>query len=178
MASRNIHVLTTETSALAQSVIDICKEHGVDLVVYCTVRKLTEQARLYRKGRSYREIKGKMNDLEKRGFGFLAEIIELVGAQTGEKVTNAAPGESWHNYGEAFDAVPLIDGKAAWDYKENKEQWEEYGRAVRQVGMNWGGDWSSFKDYPHAQLRSGSNPLKYYPPSKIRAMLKENNLIE
>ena len=177
MASRNIHTLTTETSALAQSVIDICQTNGVDLLVYCTLRSLEEQARLYRKGRSYREIKGKMNDLANRGFGFLAKIIEKVGPQYGGKVTNAGPGESWHNYAEAFDAVPLIDGKAAWDYSENKEQWEEYGKAVRQVGMNWGGDWTSFKDYPHAQLRKGGNPLRYYSPDKITQILQDNKLI-
>lgn len=31
--------------------------------------------------------------------------------------------------------------------------WKTYGAAAKAVGLEWGADWVSFKDYPHVQLR-------------------------
>ena len=138
---------------------------------------MEEQARLYRQSRSRQEIDVKLNKFRIRGFDFLANVIESVGPCSGKHVTNAAPGESWHNYGEAWDAVPLIGGKPAWNYLEAKPHWDAYGEAVRQVGMHWAGDWTSFREYPHAQHRHGGNPLKILEPEEIKLALVERNLI-
>ena len=75
------------------------------------------------------------------------------------------------------DAVPLIGGKAAWSYQDARSEWDAYGECVRQVGLQWAGDWTQFREYPHAQLRSGGNPLKQYGPDEIQKMLQEHNLI-
>jgi peptidoglycan L-alanyl-D-glutamate endopeptidase CwlK len=170
-------MLTPEMSGLAQVVIDKCKSKGVDLLIYCNLRPLEEQAICYRQSRSTKEIQAKMSELIDMGFDYLADIIEKVGPQSGPHVTNAAPGESWHNYGEAFDAVPLIGGKPAWNYKGSELEWTLYGQSCREIGLNWAGDWKRFKELPHAQLKSGSNPLKEYAPEQIYKILKNNKLI-
>lgn len=174
MASRDITKLSEIVQPKAQEIIQICYHKGVDLLIYCTLRDLEEQAKLYRQSRSYKAIKAKMQKFKDRGYGFLADIIEQVGPCSGPHVTNAAPGESWHGYGEAFDAVPLINGKAAW---ANIKYYNIYGQAVRDVGMKWAGDWSRFKELPHAQLRDGSNPLKILTPDQVQEILNYNGLI-
>ena len=179
MASRNLDDLIPEVAEKARRVKEICMEKaGFELLIYCTLRPLEEQARLYRQSRSFGQIKAKMDNFRDRGFSFLADIIDNVGPCSGAHVTNAGPGESWHNYGEAWDAVPLICGKAAWSYQDAKEEWDAYGEAVREVGMSWAGDWTSFREFPHAQLQQGSNPLKLHDPEKIKMAFIEHKLID
>lgn len=178
MASRKLENLVPEVKEKAERVVDACAQVGLDILIYCTLRPLEEQAKLYRQSRSWKSIKEKIHKLRNRGFGFLGNIIDNVGPCNGPHVTNAAPGEGWHNYAEAWDAVPLIGGKPAWNYMKAKEEWDGYGESVRQVGMYWAGDWVSFREYPHAQLRQGGNPLKQYGPDEIRAMLKDSGLLK
>jgi peptidoglycan L-alanyl-D-glutamate endopeptidase CwlK len=67
---------------------------------------------------------------------------------------------SRHITGHAVDLVPMIDGKARWD-------WPLYHRLApfiwaaakaEKVTLEWGGDWKKFPDAPHWQL-----PRKQYP---------------
>jgi len=177
MASRKSEDLVPEAQIKVERVKDVCNQVGIDLLIYCTLRSLEEQAKLFRQSRPWAEIKRKIDQYRNRGFYFLAEIIENVGPCSGRHVTNAGPGESWHNFGEAWDAVPLIGGKPAWNYLHAKNEWDAYGECVRQVGMYWAGDWTRYREYPHAQLREGSNPLKKYEPDDIHGMLFENQLL-
>ncbi|WP_079708074.1 M15 family metallopeptidase [Paraliobacillus ryukyuensis] len=84
----------------------------------------------------------------------------------GNIVTNARGGQSYHNFGLAVDYFLVSnDGKKAiWDV--NKD-WRRVAEIGKSLGFEWGGDWSSFKDYPHlqmtgglslAQLRAGKKP--------------------
>jgi len=178
--SRSLSLLTTEVRTKAECVRNHCSMNGVDLLIYCTLRPLEEQARLYRKSRTREQILAKQNRMRERGYGFLANIITHVGPQSGtlgEHVTFAGPGESWHGYAEAFDGVPLIGGKPCWSAKVFPREWKIYGEAVNQAGLNWAGDWVKFKEYPHAQLRMGSNPLRVYDPVGVMAILVSNNLL-
>lgn len=177
MASRNLQDLTPELADKARKAEEKCKARGVDLLIYCTLRTPQEQARLYRQGRATWKIKRKQKKLRREGYGFLADILEKVGAQTGKKVTNAAPGESWHNFGQAFDAGPVVNGAIQWSYQNNKKSWNIYGNIAEKLGLNWGGSWKSFKDYPHCQLISGGNPTDYYTPEKMENKLRKMNLI-
>ena len=179
MASRRLDDLIPEAREKAETVRRACSEAaGFDLLIYCTLRSLEEQARLYRQSRTRVEIDAKLQKYRGRGLGFLADVLESVGPCYGRHVTNAAPGESWHNYAQAWDAVPMVDGKPAWNYLESREQWDAYGEAVRQVGMNWAGDWVTFREYPHAQLREGSNPLKSRTPDQVREDLVAHKLLD
>lgn len=59
-----------------------CGGRGVPVLIHCTLRSSAEQDALYQVGRR----------------GVAGEAI----------VTNARAGQSWHNYGAAFDAVPWL----------------------------------------------------------------------
>ena len=178
MASRKLEDLEEELKEKAIIVQRACNEAGgFDLLIYCTLRSLEEQARLFRQSRSRQEINLKIQKYHNRGFTFLAEIIENVGPCYGDHVTNAGPGESWHNFGQAFDAVPLIGGKPAWNYLKAKNYWDGYGEAVRLAGLYWAGDWQSFREYPHSQLQPGGNPLKLLTPDQAYSILEKNGLL-
>ncbi|MBO1005962.1 M15 family metallopeptidase [Pseudogracilibacillus auburnensis] len=101
----------------------------------------------------------------------------------GKIVTNARGGQSMHNFGLALDFfLTNKAGKtASWTVNAN---WRRVVEIAKSLGFEWGGDWKSFKDYPHiqmtgglslAQLRAGVKPnisLKtqtYTPPKKQTA---------
>ncbi len=178
MASRNIEDLAPDVQVAANLIVGGCATENVDILIYCTLRPLEEQARLYRQSRSWEEIKYKIEKFRSRGLDFLADILQHVGPCHGPHRTNAAPGESWHGYAEAFDAVPMIGGKPAWKYEDAPFEWTMYGEVVREAGLNWSGDWKSFKEIAHAQKRHGSNPLKEYSPEEIKRMLIGNGLLK
>lgn len=73
----------------------------------------------------------------------------------GKKVTNAKAGQSVHNYGSAVDIVLIIDGKtASWDVRKDWDgdkiaDWDECVKVFAKYGYSWGGNWQSFKDFPH-----------------------------
>ena len=77
-------------------------------------------------------------------------------------MTRAKAGQSWHNHRCALDVVPLVNGKAIWD---DQAMWKQVGEIGKACGLEWAGDWKTFKEYPHfqytggmtlAQLQSGS----------------------
>lgn len=86
--------------------------------------------------------------------------------KSGSIVTNARGGYSNHNFGLAVDFfLTNEDGsKAIWTVNS---QWRRVAAIAKGLGFEWGGDWRSFKDYPHlemtgglstAQLRAGKRP--------------------
>lgn len=73
----------------------------------------------------------------------------------GSVVTNVSGGESYHNYGLAFDV--FVGG---WDesYDGNgngKSDWQEVGAIGKSLGLGWGGYWTSFVDLPHFEYTYG-----------------------
>jgi len=70
----------------------------------------------------------------------------------GRKVTNARCGQSWHQYRVAFDVVPIQDGKCIWS---DSALWRRVGALGKTFGLEWAGDWKTFKEYPHFQYRGG-----------------------
>ena len=123
---------------LRHEVADIYKEICAALSshVYCrfayTLRTFSEQDALYARGRT-------------------------IGNQV---VTNAMAGQSYHNYGLAVDIVLIQDGKAIWNRGEDFDgdkipDWMEVVKIFRKFGWEWGGDFVTFKDYPHFQKAFG-----------------------
>lgn len=68
----------------------------------------------------------------------------------GSKVTNAKGGQSIHNYRLAFDIFNNVPGNLYPEdfMKSAGEIWED-------MGGEWGGSWTSFKDKPHMQFTNG-----------------------
>ncbi|GLX68795.1 M15 family metallopeptidase [Paenibacillus glycanilyticus] len=106
---------------------------GIKILITDDFRSSEEQNVLYKKGRT----------------------------EPGQVVTNVKGGASYHNYGLAVDfALVKPDGDVIWDMKydgndNGKPDWMEVVSAAKKLGFAWGGDWQSFKDYPHLQMDFG-----------------------
>lgn len=102
-------------------------------------------------------------ELFMRGRALKDGVVQIVDRKA--VVSNARAGESPHNWGLAVDCILVSDHdfwddetppKNPWDTSTpiTKLAWDRYGRAVRHCDLSWGGDWVSFKDLPHAELRT------------------------
>lgn len=107
---------------------------GKSLVVTCTARTPAEQLAAYQQGRSFRDGKWVVEDPSK--------IITQLSGEPGH--------QSYHNYtpAQAIDVCVCIGGKVTWNDKE----YLALGPLAQKHGLEWGGSWPHFKDYPHLQL--------------------------
>jgi peptidoglycan L-alanyl-D-glutamate endopeptidase CwlK len=129
-SSRNIQDLHPRLRGLFITFDAELRAAGVDYIVTCTYRNGADQDALYAQGRTVR----------------------------GNKVTNAKAGESLHNNcdangipaARAFDIVIMKNGKPDWNV--SNPHWKLAGKIGQRVGLEWAGNWVSFKEYPHFQL--------------------------
>lgn len=82
----------------------------------------------------------------------------------GNIVTRAKAGQSWHNWRCALDVVPLVNGKAIWD---DQALWKQVGEIGKSCGLEWAGDWKTFKEYPHFQYTGGLTLVQLQQGAKI-----------
>ncbi|OMF98169.1 M15 family metallopeptidase [Paenibacillus sp. FSL R7-0337] len=134
--------------AAANALIERSYSRGVPILITQGLRTVAEQDALYAQGRT----------------------------KPGGIVTNARGGFSYHNYGLAVDFALLLPdaSNVSWDMKRNGNKdgevdWLEVVQEAKALGFEWGGDWTSFKDYPHlqmsfglglAELRAGKRPTE------------------
>ena len=123
--SRKIEDLYPKLQELCRQFIADCLDAGVEVAITSTYRDNEYQNFLYAKGRSDKNSK---------------------------KVTNAKGGDSIHNYRLAFDFVPLLAGNPQWN---DLNLFKRCGACALLLGLEWGGEWISFKDYPHCQYTNG-----------------------
>lgn len=153
MAKANVRLnrIDSRIAERMRNVIRIAYDMGIYVIVTQGLRTIAEQNALYAQGR--RGIKGE------------------------KIVTNAKGGESYHNFGLAVDfAIVDKSGQTVyWDTnvdtnKDGQKDWYQVGKIGKQQGLEWGGDWTSFKDIPHfqytfglslAQLRAGRRPSSF-----------------
>ena len=110
-------------------------EAGLNVGFYCGTRTFEQQEELYAKGR------------DKAG-----DIVDV-----SKVVTYARGGQSYHNWGLAFDIVFLINGE--WSWAKNNA-WNELGELGESLGLEWGGRFPNLADYPHFQLTNGVSLLQ------------------
>ena len=76
------------------------------------------------------------------------------------KVTNAKAGQSYHNYGLAFDFCLQVDGKdISWDTAKDWDgdhiaDWMEVATIFSALGFKWG---KAFNDLPHFEMTFNYN---------------------
>lgn len=125
MASRDLYDLEPQTQELARRFVSACAKVGIEVLIYCTWRSNAEQDELYKQGRT----------------------------KPGKIVTNARGGMSWHNWKRAFDFVPLVSGKPAWNSTSLYKQCGEIGESL---GLEWAGRWTgSLRETAHMQYTKG-----------------------
>lgn len=63
--------------------------------------------------------------------------------------------KSKHIIGKAVDVAPIVDGKVRWDWPLFYPIADamKAAAALLDVQIVWGGDWKTFKDGPHFELR-------------------------
>ncbi|HEX4693105.1 M15 family metallopeptidase [Sphingomonas sp.] len=137
-----------------------CGGRGTTMVPYFGIRTPVEQGGLWRQSRSTAEIAAKTAELKTLGAPFLAHCIDAAGPRHGPHVTNAAPGFSWHQWGEAMDCYWLVDGKAEWSTEIGGPDngYRIYADQATKDGLTAGGYWLSLKDWPHVQKRVAASP--------------------
>ncbi len=122
--SRSLDDLLPAAAELARQLLDECERRGFPVFVTSTLRTFFEQDELYAQGRT----------------------------KPGDKVTNASGGLSNHNHGRAFDVA--FRSPPAADPFADDNPWDEIGAIGKSLGLEWGGDWTGFRDRPHFQLPS------------------------
>lgn len=80
------------------------------------------------------------------------------------KVTNAKGGQSNHNFSIAWD-VGIFDAAGNYFTGATAKQAKAYSELAALIkanvpGLEWGGDWKSFKDPPHYQVSTGGKSIK------------------
>jgi peptidoglycan L-alanyl-D-glutamate endopeptidase CwlK len=118
--SRSLEDLHPSVRRRVEAFLAAAKAEGINLLVTSTYRDFASQQALYDQGRT----------------------------KPGNKVTNAKPGQSYHNFRCAVDVVPLRDGK--------DPVWQEVGRLGEAAGLEWAGRWRRFPEFPHFQYTAGA----------------------
>lgn len=126
--SRKLEDLNPVVEEKARDFLALCKAEGIEVIVTSTYRDAESQNALYAQGRT----------------------------APGKKVTNAKAGQSWHNWRVAFDVVPLRNGKPVWGTTgEDLKLWRRIGAIGKSCGLEWAGDWRTFREFPHFQFTGG-----------------------
>ena len=123
-----IITLHPEAQKLARACLTAIRKSGIDARIISGTRSYQEQDKLFRQGR----------------FG-----------NPGPVVTNARGGQSNHNFGIAWD-IGIFDGKGK--YLGDSPLYKKAGQIATSAGianLEWGGNWTSFKDQPHYQHATG-----------------------
>jgi len=125
-SAKNIATLEPEVQPFATRLIEEAQAQGINAKVISGSRSYAEQDALYAKGRT----------------------------APGNVVTKARGGQSWHNFGLAFD-IGIFSPDSKTYYGESAA-YREVGNIGKALGLEWGGDWE-FVDEPHFQY----NPKGY-----------------
>lgn len=123
--SRKLEDLHPKVAAMAKEFIKKCKAVGIDLLVTSTYRDAASQQALYNQGRT----------------------------TPGNIVTNAKPGQSWHNWRCALDFAPLRNGKIDWN---DTKTFTRCGEIAESCGFSWAGRWKGrLRELAHVQYTGG-----------------------
>lgn len=127
--SRSLNELVPVVRHKVEEFIALCDDEGIDLLVTSTYRDNESQAALYAQGRT----------------------------TIGRIITNANAGDSFHNYRCAVDVVPLRNGKPVWGTQgDDGELWHKIGKLGEEAGLEWAGNWHTFKEMAHFQFTNGN----------------------
>jgi hypothetical protein len=148
--------------ATVEELIIVCDEAGFRVVPYQGYRSPEQQARLWRQSRTRTQIDARLRQLRAAGKSHVADIIEVVGPQHGQHVTNALPFESSHQFRRAVDCYieGPESGRALWrdrrldgaEFGRAGQLYERFGRAAEALQLTWGGRWS-IGDFGHVQAK-------------------------
>src|SRR5216684_3540829 len=136
--------LLPELAAKARIHLDHCHTKGLPVALTSGWRSPEEQMVLFTKGRIFNATDGAWSVVDPK-----------------RVVTNATPEHAPHCRGAAYDLVPLVDERPAWD---RLDLFAVAGGLGKELGLIWGGDWKKIVDLPHFEMPSWrAMPLKERP---------------
>lgn len=124
ISKARLQLLHPDARLIFQRFIEDCEEaFNIVIRIVQGLRTFEEQAVIYAQGRT----------------------------KPGKIVTNAKPGQSYHQYGVAVDLGILKNNKIDWNF--------DYLRLLQFMPkeMVWGGNFKSIKDKPHFEITFGLN---------------------
>ncbi len=151
---RDIELLEPDFRESVTQLLTRCEKRGFILRPFFTQRDVYEQAKLWRQSRPWPQIETAINDMTLGGASWLADVLESVGPQSDKWATNALPGQSWHQHGEALDCFVLNQetNGAIWDSKH--EGYRIYAKEAVTLGLDAGYYWQR-RDAVHVQKEAG-----------------------
>jgi len=124
--------------SVLEAVLGDLRAQGFQPKVFETVRSAERQRWLYENTKSTLTP-----ELGKHGEGLAADVID-------GRPHPTRPGQiiGWGTWNTRSDATPGDDvaKRMADDF------FQAFGRAAVARGLTWGGNWASFKDFPHVEL--------------------------
>ncbi len=121
MDEADLSFLKPKVRRLCEALIAKCAEAGFEVKMVRGSRSIEKQDEYYAQGRT----------------------------TPGKIITNARGGQSYHNYGVAFDIRPTVSDEL------KKEFYEKAGPMGEELGLEWGGRWTTIIDPPHFQYTAG-----------------------
>jgi len=157
--SRKLEVLNNDFCPIIKGVLVTVLEKGHELRPFYTIRTPAEQSKLWRQSRTTEEIRRVADRLVHEGADGMARILLLVGPQSGRWATNALPGQSWHQWGEAIDCMVISEfGRAVWS--SGHPGYQVYAEEAKKQALVAGFFWKK-RDAVHVQYRSESVRASY-----------------
>jgi len=147
-----------------------CLKKDVVLCLWETIRDPVKQGAYWGQSRSLFEIKQKIEELRDQGAHFLADCIPPGSDNINAEITDAIPGYSWHQWGEAVDMVWVVNNKVCWDTElivNGINGYQVYAEEAVRLGLESGFYWDIIKDACHIQMRKESSPSFLYSLKEI-----------
>jgi len=120
-----------------------CLARGAEYYATSGLRSVDEQNALYQLGRTKKNVDATPEK------------------PMGGTVTNAKGGQSMHNFKIALDwALDSDTEREGLQPDWSPEAYAIVGEEAQKLGLEWGGTWKSFKDYPHVQLPVSAHGIK------------------
>lgn len=169
-------LLTQPFQATYLRLLHDCRQNGTPMVAFFTVRHPLKQARMWRQSRSRYEVEMGIRWLRGAGALWLADVLDAVGPQFGRWATNAAPGNSWHQWAKASDAYAEVDGCISWDTRPGAPggpgdaYYRFYAERAIELGLRPLGP--TLGDWVHVQEPQENAPADVMPWPKIDAEMR------
>jgi peptidoglycan LD-endopeptidase CwlK len=155
--SRDLSLLDPQFAELGRTLLARCRERGHTLVPFFTLRGPGIQAKLWCQSRTPAQILARQHTMRQDGAPFLASLLLPEYGNRGRHVTNALPGQSWHQWAEALDCfVQNERNEAIWN--GTHAGYKVYAEEAMKLGLEPGAYWKTLKDPVHVQWRKAASP--------------------
>lgn len=172
--SKHLEGLTTGFKANIIELLERLRKANVVMIPYEGIRTPQTQAKLWRQSRSTRDVQDALARM-KEPAPWLASVLDGVGPCNGPHVTNALPGNSWHQWGLAVDCYWADrPGHAEWSVSKGgrRNGYRLYGAEAARLGLMSLGEVHNW-DWPHVQQPVASAPTSTKGWAAIDAAMKE-----